>query len=436
MPVRPLLDRAFARRETPRVPRRLDGSWSQGRCPLEDGGQRRFRSSSKLDRTWACLTARRGRRRSAHTGRRREMDRCRRIDRGCPRGVGPERASARIACAINARRIDRQVRRRTVVVWSVQRLLHAVASEFATGTRRLPCCTRGTCQAGRCKMISDPIGIFRARSTKDGEAFERDGQSYFAINPLRSGQSPPGIVTCSRSSSATASGCSHGSMTWCRLSRRPTRLDARTAVSSAPVGSGSWAATPGVRRSMQGNRRKDTRPELAVRRLLHAAGLRYRVDARPIPTSTGARTSCSPARGSPCSSTGASGTDARSTTRWRDPMRGTGLRRSVGIENGIVIPIRYFESNAWTVLRAWEHEPADEIARRVIDAGQRRTRRCASAGVAEGVEPMSETILVGLLGGPSRHPQRPPVHLLQSILQHRAIDLREHVLVDVHDVVG
>lgn len=33
---------------------------------------------------------------------------------------------------------------------------------------------------------------------------------------------------------------------------------------------------------MQGNRRRDTSPELALRRLLHAAGLRYRVDARPL----------------------------------------------------------------------------------------------------------------------------------------------------------
>jgi DNA mismatch endonuclease, patch repair protein len=35
---------------------------------------------------------------------------------------------------------------------------------------------------------------------------------------------------------------------------------------------------------MQANRRRDTRPELAIRRLLHAQGLRYRVDARPLPT--------------------------------------------------------------------------------------------------------------------------------------------------------
>ena len=33
-----------------------------------------------------------------------------------------------------------------------------------------------------------------------------------------------------------------------------------------------------ARRTMLANRRRDTTPELAVRRRLHAAGLRYRVD--------------------------------------------------------------------------------------------------------------------------------------------------------------
>lgn len=33
---------------------------------------------------------------------------------------------------------------------------------------------------------------------------------------------------------------------------------------------------------MQGNRSRDTAPELALRKLLHARGLRYRVDVRPV----------------------------------------------------------------------------------------------------------------------------------------------------------
>lgn len=34
---------------------------------------------------------------------------------------------------------------------------------------------------------------------------------------------------------------------------------------------------------MQAMGRRDTAPEMALRRLLHAGGLRYRVDARPLP---------------------------------------------------------------------------------------------------------------------------------------------------------
>lgn len=45
----------------------------------------------------------------------------------------------------------------------------------------------------------------------------------------------------------------------------------------------SWASSPRSRQIMRSNRSRDTAPELAVRRLLHLAGLRYRVAYRPIP---------------------------------------------------------------------------------------------------------------------------------------------------------
>lgn len=45
----------------------------------------------------------------------------------------------------------------------------------------------------------------------------------------------------------------------------------------------STASSPGVRSRMQLQRTRDTAPELAVRRALHAAGLRYRVDLPPLP---------------------------------------------------------------------------------------------------------------------------------------------------------
>ncbi|MEJ3404783.1 very short patch repair endonuclease [Rathayibacter sp. YIM 133350] len=44
----------------------------------------------------------------------------------------------------------------------------------------------------------------------------------------------------------------------------------------------SWASSEGSRRSMLANRGRDTSPELAVRRRIHAMGLRYRVDFAPI----------------------------------------------------------------------------------------------------------------------------------------------------------
>lgn len=50
-----------------------------------------------------------------------------------------------------------------------------------------------------------------------------------------------------------------------------------TAVPKAPA-----ASSPTVRAAMQGNRKRDTRPELALRSELHRRGLRYRIDTKPV----------------------------------------------------------------------------------------------------------------------------------------------------------
>jgi DNA mismatch endonuclease (patch repair protein) len=44
----------------------------------------------------------------------------------------------------------------------------------------------------------------------------------------------------------------------------------------------SWASSPGARSAMRGNRKRDTRPELAVRKAVHRLGLRYRVATQPL----------------------------------------------------------------------------------------------------------------------------------------------------------
>lgn len=43
----------------------------------------------------------------------------------------------------------------------------------------------------------------------------------------------------------------------------------------------SWASSDGARRRMQSQRQKNTKPELALRRILHRRGLRYRLQVRP-----------------------------------------------------------------------------------------------------------------------------------------------------------
>lgn len=47
----------------------------------------------------------------------------------------------------------------------------------------------------------------------------------------------------------------------------------------------SWASSAAVRSVMRANKGRDTEPEMRVRRRVHAAGLRYRVNARPLPGS-------------------------------------------------------------------------------------------------------------------------------------------------------
>lgn len=58
-----------------------------------------------------------------------------------------------------------------------------------------------------------------------------------------------------------------------RSSQRTARLES--------VGT-SYASSLGVRSRMQKQRTRDTAPELEVRRILHAMGFRYRVDRAPL----------------------------------------------------------------------------------------------------------------------------------------------------------
>jgi DNA mismatch endonuclease, patch repair protein len=147
---------------------------------------------------------------------------------------------------------------------------------------------------------------------------------------------------------------------------RVGRADRITADSPAgAVAPGSWASSPATRRAMQANRRRDTGPEMAIRRLVHATGLRYRVDARPLPAArhtadmifTRARVAvfidgcwwhgCAEHYRPPASNTDYwAGKVARNRERDR-------LADQVLIAAG------------WTIIRIWEHDAPESAARRI-----------------------------------------------------------------------
>lgn len=123
----------------------------------------------------------------------------------------------------------------------------------------------------------------------------------------------------------------------------------------------SWASSSGVRRSMQSNRGRDTGLELAVRKRLHADGLRYRVDFAPVP---GFRRRADLVftrlklavfldgcfwHGCPLHSQ----VVQHNATFWAGK-----LARNVERD---LETTRVLAENGWTVLRYWEHQPVESI---------------------------------------------------------------------------
>lgn len=132
------------------------------------------------------------------------------------------------------------------------------------------------------------------------------------------------------------------------------------------VSSESWASSPGVRKAMQANRGRDTKPEMAVRRLVHGAGLRYRVDARPL-RDLNRRADLVFARvkvavfvdgcfwhGCPEHHTAA----IANAAFWADKVE---RNRSRDAETD-----RLLAEAGWTVIRAWEHEAPEAVADAIL----------------------------------------------------------------------
>lgn len=135
----------------------------------------------------------------------------------------------------------------------------------------------------------------------------------------------------------------------------------------------SWASSDAVRKSMLANRGRDTAPELAVRRLLHRAGLRYLVDARPV---TAIRRRADIVFRGPRVAVFIDGCywhacpehhrlPKTNSSYWAEKARRNAERDEE--------TTRLLIAEGWTVLRFWEHEPAAAVS----EAVQRTLRTCA-----------------------------------------------------------
>ncbi|MEU4386243.1 very short patch repair endonuclease [Promicromonospora sp. NPDC023805] len=128
------------------------------------------------------------------------------------------------------------------------------------------------------------------------------------------------------------------------------------------------ASTPDASRRMSVARRKDTKPELDLRRILHARGLRYRV-TYPVPglprrTIDVAFTRAKVAifidgcfwHGCPDHAT-----QPRANSEWWIRKLKTNMARDTDTS-------RFLSEQGWTVLRFWEHEEPASVADRVQTA--------------------------------------------------------------------
>jgi DNA mismatch endonuclease, patch repair protein len=117
---------------------------------------------------------------------------------------------------------------------------------------------------------------------------------------------------------------------------------------------------------MLGNRRRDTAPEVALRSALHRLGLRFRVDARPVPSVPrradvvlrGDRVAVfldgcfwhgCPVHFRPPVTNAEYWTAKIAGNRARDSSTDALLRAA-----------------CWTIVRIWEHEPTEVAARRIL----------------------------------------------------------------------
>ena len=140
------------------------------------------------------------------------------------------------------------------------------------------------------------------------------------------------------------------------------------------------ASTPAVSARMSTFPRRDTTPELALRRLLHASGHRYRVNY-PVPGRRRRTIDVAFTRSRVavfidgcfwhgCPQHGA--LPASNTGWWENKIRVTKARDADTINSLL--------SAGWLVLRFWEHEPAEKMVAAVTETLMAANRSIPVAG--------------------------------------------------------
>lgn len=121
--------------------------------------------------------------------------------------------------------------------------------------------------------------------------------------------------------------------------------------------------------------RRDTLPELALRRALYARGLRYRVDVAPLPgLRRRADVVFSAARvavfvdGCFWHSCPLHGTSPKANAAWWAVKLVDNVRRDRDTDARLV-------EQGWVVIRVWEHEASEDAAERIAAAVRGRPSR-------------------------------------------------------------
>jgi DNA mismatch endonuclease (patch repair protein) len=131
---------------------------------------------------------------------------------------------------------------------------------------------------------------------------------------------------------------------------------------------------------MMGNRSRDTKPELAVRRLLHRLGLRYRVAHRPLPKFRATADIVFPRQQVAVFIDGCFWHAC--AEHYRRPATNTDYWEAKivhNVERDELVNSTLSEAG-WTVLRFWSHEDAESVAERVVAAVRPETSVPGSTG--------------------------------------------------------